>query len=199
VLYHFLWRRRPAQAAAALLVWAYALGACMTLWTVLMPERAETAIWNAEGYRDEMFAWLRTGEGAEGDARRFLPQHAAHFAAFAAVCIPSAGAAGLLLGVCLLDYMAFYVGSLCLASGSPWLAALLGWHPWALLRVAGFILWGVALSSVALERMRAGSWRWRQHRRFLDWGSLLLVLDVLLKALLAGTWREMILRHLGWP
>ena len=133
--------------------------------------------------------WLRTGEGAEGDPARFIPIHIMHFVAFALLTWITRGAAGLLLGALLLNYMNAYVGALS-REGASWLLPFLGWHPWAVVRVIGFLL-----AAILLSRASPPS-RWKNQA----WGWVfgLLAADILLKWLLAPVWRVTIREQLNW-
>jgi len=170
----------------------------------LAPERAAASVARGPSYAAEMLHWARTGDGAESRPREFLPIHARHFAGFTVLTAVTAGAGGLVLGTWLLDYMNYYVGSLVAASTKPWLAAVLGWHPWAVLRVIGFIALAVAMAPLGLRWGR----RLRKlpadgippvSRGFLALGLGLIVADALLKTVLAPTWHEILLRVLLSP
>ncbi len=98
-----------------------------------------------------MFHWIRTGEGAEGSLQLFLPIHLREYALFSLLSLLTFGSAALILGTYLLNYMNFYVGQLVYQSSHPWLAALVGWPPWSMLRVVGYIATGLALTALALN------------------------------------------------
>lgn len=190
-------RGRPRRAVGLMLWWALFLSLATALATVALPERAAQVVWEGPEYAAEMMGWIRTGEGPEGDPSLFLPQHALHFAVFNVACLVSAGFAGLYMGAALLNYMNFYVAILALEATRPALAAALGWPPWAVIRVVGFILASVPLSSALLFRLR--SWSKSANYRYWKyylWGALLVVLDVALKAVLAPHWRDWLLKTL---
>ncbi|MEE8142327.1 MAG: hypothetical protein V3T77_04445 [Planctomycetota bacterium] len=175
---------------AGCMLWAFLYSATCIILAHGNSPRYEAAVIHGAEYRQEMFRWLETGEGAEGDPARFVPNHLLHFAAFLVLVILTRGVGGLLLGVMLLDYMNAYVGALA-REGNPWLLALLGWHPWAILRVTGFllaaILWVRPMENGKKRRKQSG-WKWV---------FLLLACDLLLKWWLAPTWRELIRSQLG--
>ena len=131
----------------------------------------------------------------------------------------------LLLGILLLNYMNGYVGGLTL-EGPPLLLGILGWHPWAVLRVTGFLCCAVILLQY---RQRKGDDRraWEVARAETDpsdgsvsrrlgpastsptralftrwpWRGfgvvmLLLAADVVLKWQAAAGWRELIRSHM---
>ena len=189
LLFHFIRLGKSGQATAALLGWAYALGFFMVLWVCLFPERAVDAVFHGAAYKEEMFHWMKTGEGAEGNPLQFIPQHLIHLAVFLVLSIFSGGVLGLLMGVLLVDYMAFYTGSVILAAEDKALAAALAWHPWSLFRIAAFVLLGVVTASLVHERLRGRKRGWKEHRTRILWAAALLALDIVLKAALAPPWR----------
>ncbi|HEV8130423.1 MAG TPA: hypothetical protein VGQ81_04175 [Acidobacteriota bacterium] len=130
--------------------WSALTSAVVIVVTVWYPLQAEHGIFRAAGYRDEMFTWIATGVGSEADIRQFLPQLLTQLLLFGAACLLSLGFLGLCLGAALLNYMSFYVGALYLKEGKA-AALLLGWPPWALLRVAGFIAAAIFLVSLELR------------------------------------------------
>ena len=181
-------RGREGAAAAAVLLWAAALSASVIVVSARAPERAGALIIHGPAYRDEMFAFIRTGRGREGDPARYLPQHAAHLAAFTALTALSGGLLGITLGAILVAFMSYYVGALAAAGGAPWLAFALGWPPYALMRVVAYVLLGVALSRPILSRVTGRSIPFERRRAFYLAAVALLLADVAFKGLLAPIW-----------
>ncbi len=173
----------------AMAVWAAGLAGWMILATVTFPERMEAVVWRGAEYRDEMFAWLATGSGAEGDWRQFLPQHLIHVGLFVSAAGLSAGFLGLVMGTLLMNYMAFYVGALLLEAELWPAVLLLGWPPWAMLRVAAFLALAFPVSAWWWRRRLTLPWRSGTVRRFVQAALILLVTDLVLKYSLAGYWR----------
>lgn len=130
-----------------------------------------------------MFHWIRTGIGQEGSPSTYMPQHAAHFLAFAILCLVSRGLLGLVLGAALLNYMNAYVVALLVHSEPPWLVAPFAWPAYAIVRVVGLVCIATALTAITLRR--------RTHAtvgavRIALWvGFGLVVADLALKAVLA--------------
>jgi hypothetical protein len=137
-----------------------------------------------------------TGEGREGQWRLFLPQHALHYGVFLVLSALTAGAAGLVFGTVLLNYMSYYVASLFLADPSGEFTGkliLMGFPIWSILRVIGFIAGAVATADLTFAVLgnlkdRPRAWPGRSSY-FLSLSLALVILDALLKALLAGDWR----------
>jgi hypothetical protein len=188
-----LLRRSRLAACAAALAWAAALSTAVITAARQDAASMERVILNGGAYRDEMFAFIRTGQGREGDPARYLPQHALHLAAFALLSAASGGLLGIALGAVLVGYMSYYVGSLAAAGGAPWTALLLGWPPYAVLRVTAFIVAGACLAEPLLfaiaRRLTASPLPQHAPRR--SWyvaAAVLLVGDVVLKYFLAPVW-----------
>jgi hypothetical protein len=180
-----------ARAVPLMLVWAASMAVFGTLAFHLAPRDPGPLVLHGPAYRDEMLEWIRTGVGAESSPARFIPQHAAHLAAFAVLSLLTGSAASVLMGAVLMNYMDFYVASLGRAGAPAWAVALLGWQPWALCRVAAFSILGVVLAEPVLSRVLGYPYEgWRASRRYLAWAAALLVADVALKAALAPVWRR---------
>ena len=186
-----LLRGRRGAAIAAALLWAASLSATFIVLTHRDPARTGAAILAGPAYRDEMLAYVRTGTGRETEPARFLPQHLLHLAGFAALTLVSGGLLGLVLGAILVGFMSYYVGSLTLGA-APLRGALLGWPPWAVLRVAAFVLLGAVLARPLLGRAAGRALPAAGERRILVAAAALLVLDAILKALLAPAWAEIL-------
>lgn len=189
-------RERFASALWLMVAWAFFLSVSVIVLTRFYPSAAEQAILRAGPYREEMFAWIQTGQGKEGSPARFLPEHALHYVLFMLVSGLTAGVGGLLMGTVLLNYMAFYVGSLFVADpgGAHTVRLILmGWPIWAIARVIGFIAGGVAMASLTfsvVDRLRDRPTRWPgRSSHYLSLSLALIILDALLKALLAPHWR----------
>ena len=63
-------------AVLAMLAWAAALAVSATASFALWPSPVDRLVIHGPAYRDEMFAWIRTGQGTESSPRLFIPQHA---------------------------------------------------------------------------------------------------------------------------
>ncbi len=180
--------RRDA-AVGVMLAWAATLVVAGTTSFALWPTNPGPFVFHGPEYRDEMFIWILTGLGAEGEPARFLPQHAIHLAAFVALSLATASAASILMGAVLMDYMAFYVASLARAGLPVGTVVLFGWQPYALSRVAAFSILGVVLAEPLLARLRGGRFALpRESRRWMAIAAALLVADVALKAAVAPLW-----------
>jgi hypothetical protein len=193
-----LHRGRVKTAIVRMLVWGAVLGACATVMGYAWPLHAERLILHGEAYRREMFAFVLTGQGAEGDPRQFLPQHAGHAALFCLLAIATGSALAMPRGAVLMNYMGFYVGALAAASTHPWRAVALAWVPWSLIRVASFVVLGVVLGGPLLARVFRFSYRLRDERWWLALACAGLAADALLKWLLAPAWRLLIRSATGW-
>lgn len=191
-------RGSVGEAIWRMLIWAAALAVCATVFAYVDTAEAGRLFLRGETYRREMFEYLTTGSGREGDPRAFIPQHLGHAAVFCVLALVTGAALAMALGALLMNYMAYYVGALGAASAQPWQAMLLAWVPWALIRVASFVTLGVVLGGPLLARLLGFRFRLVEQRRWLTFAAAGLALDILLKWLLAPVWREMIRNAAGW-
>jgi hypothetical protein len=191
-------RGRVGEAIWRMLIWAAALAVCATTISYLAPAESAGLFLRGESYRREMFEFLRSGYGPEGDVRRFLPQHAAHAAVFCALALSTGALLAMPLGAMLMNYMAYYVGALGAASAHPWKAMALAWAPWVLIRIAGFVTLGVVLGGPVLARILGFEFRLRRQLRWIAIAGAALLADVILKWALVPVWREMIRNAAGW-
>ena len=191
-------RGRVGEAIWRMLVWAAALGVCATVFSYVDTAAAGRLFLRGETYRREMFTYLTTGLGPEGDPRIFIPTHLAHAGVFCVLAIATGATLAMALGAALMNYMSYYVGALGAASAQPWLAMMLAWVPWAVIRVASFVTLGVVLGGPLLGRVLGFPFRLAAHRRWIALAAAGLALDIVLKWTLAPVWREMIRSAAGW-
>ena len=191
-------RGHVAEAVWRMLVWAAALAVCATALSYFWTAEAGRIFLRGEAYRREMFEFVQTGRGAEGDIRAFLPQHLLHAAAFCALAIATGSLLAMPLGAFLMNYMSYYVGAVGAASTHPWKAMLLAWVPWAVIRIASFVTLGVVLSGPTLARVRRFPYRLADQRHWIWLALGGLLADIVLKWALAPSWREMIRAAAGW-
>lgn len=186
-------RGRGRAAIGRMLVWALALAVCATTLAYARPQRTASLFLNAAAYEREMLAWISTGEGRESRPREFVPQHALHAAVFCGLSLASGSALAMPMGAVLMNYMGHYAGTLGVRARSP-LVAVAAWHPWALVRVASFVILGVVLAGPVLFRVTRRRWRWTWPAvAWLAVAAAGLVLDAVLKAGLAGPWRRLLI------
>jgi len=188
-------RGKRAETVALMLLWAAALGAATTILCAADPfGTASAAVLHGPAYADEMRAWIATGAGCESEPSCFVPRHLLHAGAFVALALLTAGAGAILMGSVLMNYMAFYVGTLAAASAAPGTVAILGWHPWSVVRIAAFVTLGVILAEPLLGRL-GGRPSPPGRSRWLVAGAGGLVADMVIKALLAPSWAALLR---GW-
>jgi hypothetical protein len=185
-------------AVGRMLLWALAMGVTATLMSFARPEQTGLLFLRAQAYRGEMFNWVLTGTGPESTPSQFIPQQIGHAAMFAGLALATGGVLAMPMGAVLMNYMGHYVGTLAETSAYPALTILAAWHPWAVIRVISFVAIGVVLSAPLLSRNATFRIDWNAARRLLAWAGAGLVLDVLLKTLLAPTWQRLLLRSVGW-
>jgi hypothetical protein len=186
------------EAIVRMLVWAAAMAVCATTVSYLAPAEMGRVFIHGDAYRREMFEFILTGRGAEGDIRIFLPRHLGHAAIFSALALASGSVLAMPLGAALLNYMAYYVGALGAASLAPLRAMVLAWVPWAVIRIVSFVILGVVFGAPVLARIGGFEYRLRDQRRWIYVALIGLVVDILLKWALAPVWRGLIRGAAGW-
>jgi hypothetical protein len=185
-------------AVARMLLWALTMGVAATMLSYARPAQTGALFLRGESYRTEMFAWVMTGQGAESRPSQFIPQQLGHAALFSGLALATGGVAAMPMGAVLMNYMGHYVGTLAAASRRPMLTMILGWHPWAVIRVISFVVIGVVLSAPLLSRLGKFQIDRRVARSLLVWAGAGLVADIVLKALVAPAWQRLLLRVVGW-
>jgi hypothetical protein len=192
-------RRGNLQLAIVrMFLWALTMGVVATLLSYARPAQTDTLFLRGEAYRIEMFTWVMTGVGAESTPSQFIPQQAGHALIFSGLALATGGVVAMAMGAVLMNYMGHYVGALAASSARPTLTMLLAWHPWAVIRVISFVVIGVILSTPLLSRMARVRIDWSAARPLLLAAYGGLVIDVVLKALLAPAWQRLLLRVVGW-
>lgn len=188
VLYTLLSHELRKRAIILMLFWAFCMAVTVVTASVSYQAQAANSIFYGTTYTEEMFHWIQTGQGAEGNPVQFVPIHLLHFVVFALLSLLTASILSLLMGALLMNYMSFYVGSLILASHDRWTAALMGWHPWSAIRVAAFVILGVILAEPLICKIRKREYEYVGIRPYF-WIALHgLVLDILIKGFLAPWW-----------
>lgn len=198
----YLWlvkEKRLLEAAALVLEWALVLTLAVVGATLQYGDRLAPLIIHGEAYRQEMFKWVATGIGPEGNPSLFLVPKVKELIIFSAAAAATLGFAALLMGAILLDYMNFYVGSLILAAkpGAAPLVAALAWPIYAILRVPGYVFLATALTRivyVALKERRLAVEE--ETRRLLLYAAVLIALDFVLKATVANAFYQPMLKEL---
>jgi hypothetical protein len=191
-------RGNVPEAVERMLIWAAALAVCATTASYLAPAEMARVFMHGDAYRREMFLFIVTGQGAEGDITVFLPRHLAHAVVFCGLALASGSLLAMPLGAALLNYMAYYVGALGAASIRPIRAMVLAWVPWAMIRIVSFVVLGVVLAGPVLGRLFGFEYRLRDQRRWIVGALGGLAIDVLLKWALAPWWRGLIKASAGW-
>jgi hypothetical protein len=193
VLVHRLRQGERGGAVRAMLLWAATLAIVGTVTLVSWRGPTAPVVFHGPEYKQEMFHWIRTGQGAEGSPRLFLPQHLLHLAVFVALGLATASAGAILMGAVMMNYMSYYVASLARAGVPSWAVALLGWQPWAIFRVLAFVTLGVILTEPLVfrcfpaARLKAKPWGRAPYVVAAMSGILA---DWFLKALLASLWGQ---------
>jgi len=191
---------RTGHALAVATLWAIAISASTVTASVVLAEGASRSIWHADAYRDEMLAWIATGQGAEGHIGIFLPRVLGEYALLLLLSAGTMGAGALLLGGVLLGYMNAYVGWVVSHADPhvhPLAAALIAWPPWAVCRVLAFIVGATAAARWGYPRWFSRGAPREPVLRLLGASVALLLADIGLKWWLAPLWRDFLRALLG--
>jgi len=215
----YVFSQRFKNALKLILLWAFILSITIILFSYHMPEYASKIIINGEKYRNEMFLWIKTGEGAEGDYKLFLIPKIKELILFSFLAFITMGFAALLLGAYLLNYMNYYVGTLLLYSKnnltSLIFVALFSWPIYAILRVFGYIGLGISLTYLSytlliklfMRKTSSPSYIFKKNifgktffniskiKNILLFSLILIVLDFILKATIANAIYQPILHQ----
>jgi len=189
-----LLRGARRKAVGLMLWWALWMAIAATALIAADPwGNASAVVIHGADYAAEMQRWVATGIGCESTPSCFVPQQLFHAALFSVLALATASVAALTMGSILMNYMSFYVASVASASARPMLTAVLGWHPWAIVRIISFVILGVILAEPLLCRLgkrpaMAGRLPWI----LVAVGGL--AADILIKTLLAPTWSELLRR-----
>ncbi len=191
-------KNRLREAVALVLAWALILTVLMAYATTAYGEGLGGLVIRGEAYRDEMFEWIRTGLGPEGDPRLFLVPKIKEIVIFSAAALATAGFAALLMGAVLLNYMNYYVGCLLLHAvpGAEIAVALLSWPIYAIIRVPGYVCLGTALSRLTVNLVRERRLKASEVKKLLYIAAVLIALDFLLKGTMANAFYQPMLKQL---
>ncbi len=191
-------KNRLRLTVVTVLAWALILTVLMVLATLTYGERVGAIVIKGPEYKEEMFHWMRTGKGPEGDPKLFLAPKVRELLVFSLASFATAGFAGLLMGAILLNYMNYYVGMLLLHAvpGAELLVALLSWPIYAILRVPGYVCLGVALSRLCVNLARERKLKIGEVKSLLKVAVILIALDFILKGTVANAFYRPLLREL---
>jgi len=193
-------RQNIGAAIRTMLLWAATMAVAATTMSAAgwAARRGGGDLFLQSDYRAQMLHWVRTGEGPESEPATFIPRHLGNAAVFTATSLATAGALSMPMGAVLMNSMGDYVGSLARSGARPWTLAVLGWHPWAVIRIAAFVILGVVLSGPLLGRLLSFEFSLASGRRWMAAGAVLLVLDIALKWALAPAWGRLLRAIAGW-
>jgi len=197
LMIYLLKSERRREAVIYMLIWALMLGVIMTLICFYYPERGGEVIIKGLSYAEEMFRWIITGEGVEGSPAQFIPEHIMHLTVLAALSLLTMSSLSILFGTVLMNYMAYYVARLMLATDNPIITFLVGWHFWSLFRIAGFVMLGVVLAEFLAHGIFKYRWKVSDIKSYLIAAAVLLLADIICKAIFAPAVGELLKSMMG--
>jgi len=189
VMFTLLRFEQRKRAIGTMLFWALCMAVLMVYTCVHFPLQAEASIFHGKAYAAEMMNWVRTGNAPENEPLRFVPQHLLHFFVFVALSLLTGSLLSLLMGALLMNYMCFYVGTLVNAAAHPLTATLMGWQPYAIIRVCSYVILGVILGEPMICRVLKKDYEYDLKLRPFYWAALTgVVLDIIIKFAIAPWW-----------
>jgi len=183
------------KAITLVFVWAITSSIIIILLAIGYSSLASSSILSGSSYQMEMFQWIATGVGPEGDPSTFIPQHAINAVAFTILSFASAGFLSLLFGAYQMNYMNYYVGILLSRVSNPTLnnvvaVAAFSWPIYAIIRVIGFISLGVATTIPLSNRIFDNKTDTKLIIRLLLIGLALVIVDIVVKVLVAPLYQN---------
>lgn len=192
-------RRQVNRAIAVMLVWAATMAVCATTMAAMGWTRHGTReLFLMPEYKAQMISWVQTGIGRESDPSQFVPNHVLHATVFTLTSLATGGLLSMPMGAALTNSMGDYVGTLASRGAHPFALIVLGWHPWAVIRIIAFVMLGVVLSAVAISRVCRVEYSLLAQRPWLMIGGALLLIDLALKWALAPAWSRLLRGLAGW-
>lgn len=162
-------------------------------------DRASDVVIRSEEYWSDMELWLKGDPSKQGTPSEFIPEHIKHTVTVSVASLISAGMIGINFGTVLMNYMNYYVATIMLMSDSPLLLAIIGWHPYSVCRVIGFIILGCTFSWVFVSRFsKESNFNRRIFVFLIILGLCLELLDILLKIYIAPGWRDLIVANISF-
>ena len=189
--------QKYSQALKLSFIWAITISITGIVLTIAFPELATKGILNGVKYKSDMFIWIATGIGAEGDPSQFIPIHILHFTIYCVACLISMSLIGLLFGAYMMNYMNYYVGMLFLNIAVPnflsyLTVAAFGWQIWAISRVIGYLFVGLALAIPLTAVIFKQKIPWNVIKKYVLIGLVFIILDIILKATLASFYQQIL-------
>ncbi|MCK4953457.1 hypothetical protein KAS14_06715 [Candidatus Bathyarchaeota archaeon] len=185
------------KAMILMVVWAITISFYIILLTMVFPSLASKAVISGSSYQEEMFLWIATGVGREGDPSAFIPEQLINAAVFTTLSLASGGILATLFGAYQMNYMNYYVGVLLsqVLKSTPnnlFTVVLLSWPIYAIIRVAGFVLIGVATTIPLANILFYRKVELKTIIRFLLVGTIFIVADIVVKILVAPFYQDLL-------
>jgi hypothetical protein len=186
---------RPRRALGLGLFWALCQSLAIVAASLLMADRAGTAILGALEFRTQWLAWIASGSPVTSTPALSLPGQVRELAVFAAGSLLTGGLGGLILLAMALNAFNFTVASLLQQALRPVLLLLAAWPIWSVVRLIGYLTVGAVLAEpVAVLDLRPQWWAawWPRRRRLLATGLGLIVLGIVLQIVLSPLWPSLL-------
>lgn len=188
-------RREKKAAVCFMLIWAFLLAVSMTYLIYMNPSIAKNKILYGEQYAKEMINWAKTGIGKESSPQSFIPFHFLELVIFTALSLFSGSLLSIIMGNFLMNYMSYYVAFLAKEGKTP-LLLILGWHPWAIVRIIAFVIFGVIFSEFLLSKIFHFNFSLRESSAYIKIAISLWIIHLVMKITLASHWQMIIYNYL---
>lgn len=185
------------QALKLSFIWTITIAITGIVLTIAFPELATIGILNGTTYQSEMFKWIATGVGAEGNPAQFIPIHILHFTIYCITCLISMSLIGIIFGAYMMNYMDYYVGILFLNVTVPNILSYLTvcafcWPIWSISRVVGYLFVGTALSIPLTAVLFKQKIPVDVIKKYILIGLVFIIVDIVLKAALAPFYQQIL-------
>ena len=182
-------RGRVLRAIGFTLVWSAIQAISVIVLTLAVPQQAEYAVAQGIEYRAEMVQWIATGQSSGNTPVAFLPAQGRNLAVLVVATVLTGGFGGLLMVASQINYTGFYIAHLVSHATNPLLLVVSAWPVWNLANMVGYVICCAVLAEPLL--------RWNRHAPMkrlplLAVGFIFIVLDTILRLLLALYWRDLL-------
>jgi hypothetical protein len=164
----------------------------MTSLGARFPLAAGRAVWGLAERARAHHAWTAGGVPPPPLPAELARTEATDAGVFAVTAAPTLGVGGLALGAWRIDTIGASAGAVASEGQQPTVLALLGWAPWHLLRIAGYICLLVTLSDVTLARLGEKPVRLRHFLRGLGPAIALLAAGWAAELTLSVWWQTLL-------
>jgi hypothetical protein len=165
---------------------------------VSKPYLLDTIVMGAKEYHFDAMQWILRGEGVIAHPEIFVWLHISLLLQVVVSSIISFGFIPMVIGSYQLNIMNYHVGKLIVLSKFKVAPLFLGWPPWSLVRGWAYLFMIVGTVPIFLKLIKnKKSDEIRISPKFIIGGIILVIVDLLLKTLVAPYWRVALNEAIG--